>query len=146
MSQLGDELLGKFPAGVVTRCSKTKKVSAIAYHYPPEMSRTVLASFDSRDKAYETLALGKSEELNIELTGLKPGAKIRVETLDKQNGNALAVWESLGKPDNVTREQAQLLRESAAATKQESFAADGNGVFKLQRAIEPWSVVLIREP
>jgi hypothetical protein len=37
------------------------------------------------------------------------------------------------------------LREQAAATKRESFAADGNGSFKWQRRLEPWSVVLIKE-
>lgn len=42
---------------------------------------------------------------------MKPGAKILVETLDKQNGNALVAWEALGKPDDVTREQAQEMRE-----------------------------------
>ena len=145
MNLLGDELLGNFSAGVVTRCSKTKILSAIAYHYPPEMPQTVLASFDSRDKAYETLALGKPEQINIELTGLKPGVKILVATLDKQNGSALAAWETLGKPGNVSREQTKLLREQAAATKREEFAADVGGNFKLQRTIEPWSVVLIRE-
>jgi xylan 1,4-beta-xylosidase len=145
MNALGDELLGKGTSGVVTRCSKTKRLSAIAWHYPPEMPQSVPASFDSRDKAYETLALGEPEQLNIELTGLKPGAKILVETLDKQNGNAMGAWEAMGKPENPTREQTRQLREKAAATKQERFAADANGSFKLQRAIEPWSVVLIVE-
>jgi xylan 1,4-beta-xylosidase len=83
--------------------------------------------------------------MNIELTGLKPGANILVETLDKQSGNALAAWEELGKPDNLSREQTKRLREKAAATKKENFAADAGGSFKLQRSIEPWSVVLIRE-
>jgi len=145
MNSLGDELLGNFSGGIVTRCSKTNKISAIAYHYPPEMPQTVLASFDSRAKACETLALGKLEQLNIELAGLKPGAKILVETIDKQHGNALAAWEALGKPENPTREQAKILREKAAATKKENFTADASGSFKLQRAIEPWSVVLVRE-
>jgi xylan 1,4-beta-xylosidase len=145
MNALGDELLGKFPGGVVTRCSNTKELSAIAYHYPPEMPQTVLASFDLRDKAYETLALGRPEHLNVELTGLKPGAKILVETLDKQNGNAMDAWESLGKPENPTREQTKFLREKGVATKQGHFAADNKGNFKLERSIEPWSVVLIRE-
>ncbi len=145
LNALGDELIGKFAAGIVTRCSKTRKLSAIAYHYPPEMPQTVLASFDSGDKASETLALGKPEQLNVELTGLKPGLKILVETLDKQNGNALAGWEKLGEPDNLSREQTRLLREQAAAIKKETFTTDAKGNFKLQRTVEPWSVVLIRE-
>ena len=145
MNLLGEELLGKFPAGIVTRCGKTKKLTALAWHYPPEMPQTVPASFDSRDKAYETLVLGKPRQLKIELSGLKPGAKILVETLDKQNGNALSAWEALGRPESPTREQVEILRKKAAATKLEKLKADAKGRFKLQRTIEPWSVVLIRE-
>jgi xylan 1,4-beta-xylosidase len=145
MNALGDELIYRGKSGVVTRCSKTEKLTALAWHYPPEMPQTVPASFDSRDKAYETLALGKPEQLKIELDGLKPGAIILVETLDRQNGNALGVWETLGRPESPTREQAKLLREKAAATKLEKLKADAKGRFILQRAIEPWSVVLIKE-
>jgi len=145
LNALGDELIGKFAAGIVTRCSKTRKLSAIAFHYPSEMPQTVPASFDSRDKARETLALGKPVPLDIELTGLKSGSQIVVETLDRQNGNALGAWETMGKPDNVSREQTKLLRKQAAATKKETLASDADGNFKLQRTVEPWSVVLIRE-
>lgn len=145
MNALGDERLGKFPGGIVTRDSKTRKLSALAYHYPAEMPQTVPASFDSRAQAYATLALGQPEPLHVEFTGLKPGAKVLVETLDRQNGNALAAWEELGQPDHLSRAQTERLREQAAATKRESFAADGNGSFKWQRRLEPWSVVLIKE-
>ena len=145
MNALGDELLGKFPGGIVTRDSRTRQLSAIAYHYPPELKQTVPASFESRDQAYATLALGKPATLAVEFTGLKPGAKILVETLDIQNGNALAVWEALGSLETITREQTKLLREKALATRLEYFSADAAGRFSLNRAIEPWSVVLIRE-
>jgi xylan 1,4-beta-xylosidase len=91
------------------------------------------------------LALGKPEQLNIELTGLKPNAPILVETLDKTHGNAMAAWEAMGSPESPTREQAQLLRQKAAMPKQEHVQAGTNGCFKLRRPIEPWSVVMIRE-
>ena len=108
--------------------------------------RATLLHINERDASKNWLVpIGQPEQLNIEFAGLKPGAKILVETLDQQNGNALAAWEALGKPDNVSREQTKLLREKAAATKREEFAADASGNFKLQRAIEPWSVVSIRE-
>jgi xylan 1,4-beta-xylosidase len=145
LNLLGDELLGTSSGGVVTRCAKTGKLSALAYHYPTEMAQTILASFDSRAKACETLALGQPQQLLVEFTGLNPGATVFVETLDQQNGNALAAWEALGKPDNLSREQAALLREKAAATRLELLTADASGHFELSRLIEPWSVVSIRE-
>jgi len=145
MNSLGDELVEKSEGGVVTRCARTKKLSAIAYHYPPEIKQTIPASFDSREKAEETLALGKPEQLIVEWTGLSPGAKILLETLDIKNGNALAAWNSLGSPENPTREQMRLLREKAAATKVENFRVEDHGKFQIQRSMEPWTVVLVRE-
>jgi len=145
LNLLGDELVQKWPAGIVTRCAKTKNLSAIAFHYPREVSQTVPASFDTRDKAYETLAVGKAERLTVKFTRLKPGSKLVVETLDRESGNALAAWESFGRPDNVLREHARILGERAMATKQEYISADGSGDFVLRRSIEPWSIVSIRE-
>jgi xylan 1,4-beta-xylosidase len=145
LAALGDTLVKKSTAGVVTRYSKTGRASAIAYHYPPEMPLSVPASFDSCDKAYETLALGKPETLSIELTGLKPNAQVLVETLDKTHGNAMSAWVAMGSPEAPTREQTASLRAAAEATKRETFTADASGRFSLQREIEPWSVVLVRE-
>lgn len=145
MNALGDELLRKEAAGVITRDQQSRKLSALAYHYPPELRQTIPASFDSRDKAFETLATGKTESLNVEFSGLEPNATVLVETLDHVHGNALGAWTVMGKPESPTRKQTQELREKAFATRREKFSADAGGSFKLQRFIEPWSVVLIRE-
>jgi len=141
---LGDELLAREAAGVVTRSRETGRTTALAWHYPPEMPLSVPSSFDSRDKAYETLALGKPEALRIELAGLRPGAPLLVETLDRSHGNAMAAWEAMGKP-TLAREQTKLLRQAAEATRKEILAADASGRFALERRIEPWSVVLVKE-
>ena len=145
LSQLGDEAIERGPEGLITRDSKTRKVSAVAYHYPPEMPLSVPASFDSRQKAYDTLALGKPAPLRIQLTELRAHAAILVETLDQTHGNAMAVWDAMKNPEPPTREQTKLLQQAAEATQREFFTADGSGKFVLERLIEPWSVVLIKE-
>jgi len=145
LNSLGDELLVKAAAGVITRDSKSRKLSAIAYHYPPEMQLSVPASFESRDKAYEVLALGKAGMLSIEFTGLNPGACVEVELIDKQHGNAMAAWEKLGNPETPTRDQTAQLRKASEATQRKTLTANAAGCFILECAIEPWSVVLIRE-
>jgi xylan 1,4-beta-xylosidase len=145
LAALGDELLQQTPGGVVTRHSATGKLSALVFHYPPEMPLSVPASFDSTAKAEETLALGQPESLILDWSGLPPQASLNVETLDRSHGNARAAWETMGSPATPTREQARTLRELAAATFQETFRADETGRFRLRRAIAPWSVVLIRQ-
>jgi hypothetical protein len=51
----------------------------------------------------------------------------------------------MGKPEPPTREQIVALREAAWATRKETLHADGHGKLVLHRALDPWSVVLLRE-
>jgi xylan 1,4-beta-xylosidase len=145
LAALGDEALLRAPAGVVTRDSRTGKLAALAFHYPPEMPLSVPASFDVPDVALRTLALGQPGSVSVTLTGLEPYAPLSVETLDRSHGNARAVWEDMGQPEHPNREQTQALRQGGEATRREFLLADADGQFLLRRPVEPWSVLLIRE-
>ena len=145
LAALGDEMIHRGSAGVVTRHSDTGKLAAVLFHYPPEMPLSVPASFDTTERAEQTLALGQPEMLVVSWTGLAAHSPVAVETLSCSHGNAHAVWDALGRPTHPTREQTRLLRKGAAATLKEEFAADGNGIFELHREIAPWSLVLIRQ-
>jgi len=145
LNALGDELLVRGRAGVVTRDRVSGRLSALAYHYPPEMPLSAPASFDSRDTAVSTLALGRTGTLRVELTGLKPGAAVQVETLDKTHGNAMVAWDAMGRPASPSRGQTQSLCRAGAATKKEFLTADKKGKFVLDRPMEPWSLVLVTE-
>jgi len=142
---LGDRVLEHVPGGILTRHQATGRLTALAYHYPPEMPLSVPASFDGRDKAEETLALGQPEWLRLELTGLHPHAQFVVETLDQGHGNALGSWHEMGCPEPLSREQAKALREAAQATGLEVVQATAEGCLFLERQLTPWSIVLIRE-
>jgi xylan 1,4-beta-xylosidase len=145
LAALGDELVQKTFGGVVTRASATGKLSALAYHYPPEMPLSVPASFDSAAAAEATQALGQPELLTVDWTGLPPDAPILVETLAKSHGNAMSCWAAMGQPAAPTRAQTQVLRLGAEATRREILKADAGGSFGLRRSVEPWSLVLIRQ-
>jgi xylan 1,4-beta-xylosidase len=145
LAALGDELLHRGPAGVATRHSGSGKLAALAFHYPPEMTLSVPASFDTIDVARRTLALGHLETLVVTWTGLEPNTPVMVETLDHEHGNARAGWEAMGQPEHPTREQTQILRQGAEATRQEIFLADAAGQFCLRRSIQPWSLLLVRQ-
>jgi len=145
LAALGDEVLKRTSGGIITRHRSTGKLTALVYHYPPEMPLTVPASFDSPDKAEATLALGQPDTLTLILTGLRPHAPMLVETLSKDAGNVIETWKALGAPEPLSRPQTAQLRESALATRRETLAADAEGVFTFIRQIEPWNVVLIRE-
>lgn len=145
LHELGDERLNAVSGGIVTRHRSTRRITALAYHYPPEMPLAAPASFDSRDPAEQVLALGKPETLKMEFSGLRPGASVLVETLDRAHGNVIQAWQSLGQPECPSREQTAALRAAAAATRRELFTADNAGRFVLNRQMDPWSVMLIAE-
>jgi len=144
LATLGDRCLEQRIGGVVTRHSETGEVAALAYHYPPEMPLTVPASFETRGKAEETLALGRPESLWIELYGLHPYETVILETLALGAGDAVTAWKRMGQPDPLSREQTRQLREAANATAKERFTADANGRFQIERSLAPWTVTSIR--
>ena len=145
LAALGDEVLSSSVGGIVTRDQATRRLSALAYHYPPEMTLTIPGSFDDRRKADEVLAIGKPEKLRIELSGLKPGASIVVEILEREHGDAISAWKRLGAPEPLSRAQTIALREAGQATLRESYLADADGRFTLEKMLSVWSIVLVRE-
>ena len=132
-------------AGIITRSSETHKISALAYHYPPEITQTIPGSFDSRQVAEATLATGSPAELIIEIDGLTPGAELRVEIIDQDHGDALAAWKKMDSPDPISREQTKQLKEAAQATRIEHHVAASDGTFRYARTLEPWSLVGLRQ-
>ena len=145
LNQLGDELLQGVPGGVVSRDSRTGKLSALMYHYPPEMTQSAPLSHPSRELAERVLALGRPKSIALRLAGLAPHARLLIETLDQNSGNAVKAWQAIGSPDSPTRQQTESLRQTAMATRKQTLSAEADGTFTLHRTIEPWSVVLVRQ-
>lgn len=145
LAALGDEVLARPAGGIVSRHRATGKLAALAYHYPPEMPQTIPSSNGNRDAAERTLALGRLETLSVRLSGLPPGTRFLIETLDPKHGDAISAWKRMGAPEPLSRDQTAELRSAGAATKREEVAADARGELKLQRPMEPWAVVLLRQ-
>jgi xylan 1,4-beta-xylosidase len=144
MNALGDELLAQTVGAVVTRDSKTGRMTALAYNYPPEMKVSLpvtetLAAADAID------ASGSSRAMEMHLSGLMPGSAFEIETLDREHGDAVVAWEKMGKPEPPTPVQTKELRNAARATQREIVRADGDGRLDLKRPIEAWSLVLVRQ-
>ena len=144
LNELGDELLDRTDGAIVTRDKVSGKVTALAYNYPPE-EKIALPLSDTLAQADALDASGSARDLDIHLRGLAPGASLLVETLDRRHGDAVAVWEAMGKPEPPTREQTRVLREAAWATQKEVVQADSNGNLNLRRRLEPWSLVLVKQ-
>jgi xylan 1,4-beta-xylosidase len=144
LNQLGDDLLEQKAGAVVTRDRTTGLVTALAYNYPVEEQISIPVT-DSVESADALDASGSSRGLEINLRRLPPNASFLIETLDREHGNAVVVWESLGRPEPPSPAQTKLLRETAWATKKEVVRADRAGNLDLHRQIAPWSLVLVKQ-
>jgi xylan 1,4-beta-xylosidase len=146
LSLLGDKEIFKTDGCIVTKHSKDKSLSILAYNYPDEVQKSVPMALKSNiDRAQEIQDLGTAKELSIKITNLTPETSLIIETVDKNNGFAISAWEKMGKPEYPNREQTMLLKQQALNTKKDFIKADNAGVLNLTIAIEPWSIVSIRE-
>ncbi|MDE3103979.1 MAG: beta-xylosidase [Acidobacteriota bacterium] len=144
MHQLGDERLAQTPGAIITRSHGSGKLTALAYNYPPEV-RVALPVADTLAQADAMDATGSARRLSLHFTGLPPGASFRVETLDRNHGNAVAMWEAMGKPEPPNPAQTRTLRQAARATALEVLQATPAGTLDLDRTLAPWSLVLVQQ-
>ena len=144
MNELGDELLERTDGAIVTRDKASGRMIALAYNYPVE-EKIALPVTDTLAEADALDASGSPRAMEIHLRGLPANAPFLIETLDHQHGDAVAVWESMGKPEPPNRAQTEVLREAAWATKKEVVRADEAGNLDLHRPIAAWSLVLVKQ-
>jgi len=143
LGALGDELLLQRGGPVVTRHSGTGDLAAVLYHYPDEVALTVPGSFDTRDAADRTLVTGSTLPVSIRVEGLPPRTPYRLEVVDADHGSAMAEWERLGSPLNLSRADAATLRAKPAGSAVVEFTTSEEGVLDVQATLRPWSVALL---
>lgn len=141
LNRLGDEKLYYKDPLFVSRDSRTGKVKALAFNYPDEHIDAV-PSAAIVDNYMENAS---SKTVNLTLTGLKPGSRFIFETLDKEHGNVLDEYKSIGAPSQLSREQTSWLKERAWQTDSKELKADNNGELNVALELKPWSCVLIEE-
>ena len=140
--RLGNELLYRDDHAFVTR--KDGRLAALLYHYPISGSVS-MSPYPDRTVADRELAMGEGWPVSCRLEGLRPGAEIRMETLDRTHGWALPLWQRMGCPEPPTREETERLKEAALHTGIRTLRADPQGVLMLDTVLDPWSVVLLTE-
>ncbi|MFI3291987.1 MAG: glycoside hydrolase [Rikenellaceae bacterium] len=138
LNKLGNIEVYKDEKLFVSSNSENGKVTAIAYNYPAEYEQSVPRGADKRES-------GTSKQLDLTLRGLKPGAMFKIETLDKDSGNIINYWESMGKPEPPTREQVKVMKSYAENLRTVMVSADKNGNCTIKQELTPWSVVLIEQ-
>lgn len=141
---LGDEVLSRRDGAIVTRHSRTGKVTALVYHYPSELRDSL--SFGDQASADAIYRMGAARDFKLELTRLAPNSEFAVEQLDSDHGNAFQRWQELGSPQSLSRDQTKALRETATQLARSSpLRADESGRLNWSRTLTPWTCVLFNQ-
>jgi xylan 1,4-beta-xylosidase len=141
---LGDEEIGRSEGAIATREVASQTIRLLAYHYPPEL-REAPPLGNSPAAAEKILGIGQPRQLLIEIRDLAPVTTFLVETLDTSHGFCLAAWKEMGAPEPPTREQAKTLREAAWNVSREAIAVDSSGIFRLDRQMDPWTIMMVQQ-
>jgi xylan 1,4-beta-xylosidase len=144
MNELGDEILFQMPGGIVSRDSKTGRIAAVGYNYPPE-TKVSLPVTTSQEAADSIDNSGSARDFVLNLDHLPANASFLVETLDKEHGDAITVWEAMGKPEPPNREQTEALRKLAWNTEKKIARTDETGRLHLSVKLPAWSIVLVKQ-
>lgn len=140
LHQLGDQRLSYDGQVFVSRHSDSGRITALAFNYPEEYIETVPASRNA-----SSYMNASPRDINLTLTGLKPGTTFIIETLDKQHGNAYDNWQELGVPHSPTRQQTAYLKAKAWDTQKETVNASADGTLTISRTLQPWTCILINQ-
>jgi xylan 1,4-beta-xylosidase len=140
---LGSEEIVREPGVIATRDNEGL-LQALAYHYPDEL-REAPPLTSSPAEADKVLALGQPREIQMEIRDLPPGSRFIVETLDANHGFCLEAWKALGAPEPPSRDQAEALRKASWNLLREDLSADDAGIFRLNRTVAPWTILMIRQ-
>ncbi len=143
LHELGDEIIHQEEGLIVTRAAADGRITTLFYHYPAELQSA--PPFGPRSAVERTLQTGAPRPYALQLRDLPAEAAFVVETLDQDNGCALAAWESMGRPEPPTREQTAELKRQALATRREAIRADEHGRLKFHGTLAPWAVVLLKQ-
>lgn len=141
LNQLGDEKLYYAEPLFVSRSSRTGKLTAVAYNYPKEFEQRVPGSRDCRTFMENV----SSKQVDLTFTDLKPGTVFEIETLDKEHGNVIDKFRSMGAPHSPNRQQTAVLKQEGWSTAKEIIQVSKDGTLTWKRELAPWSCVLIRE-
>jgi xylan 1,4-beta-xylosidase len=144
MNELGDQTLVQVPGGIVTRFSGSGRISAMAYNYSSEMKASLPVS-NTLEVADAIDNSGSARVFTLDLSRLPAGVSFVIETLDRQDGDAVSAWEAMGRPEPPNQQQTELLRQEAWGTKKEIVKADSEGNLHIETNLPPWALISIRQ-
>ena len=131
---------------MVTRDSTSGILSAMIYHYPPEMRTSPPPSYEDRTIAEQSLKIGKPTKKCVVIEDLDPGAAFRFQMLSPgHRGDVIAAWKKLGSPATINRDIAEQLDSYTSTLNLRILKADEQGKLVFEDVLEPWTLIAIQQ-
>ena len=136
LHRLGNRLLAQGTDFLATVQGDSLRL--MAWNYPPEYKKPWNVRLPGSRGGTRCLAARHSRSAGI--TAFRPAAHARltVETLDADHGDAMTLWHTMGCPGNLTVEQTKQLRTCAEACAVTTLQADENGCLHTTLPLAPW--------
>lgn len=141
LNALGDHLVHREEGLVITR--RGSDVTALAVHYPEEVTLSVPASFGTRDVADRTLAAGQPKRLSLRMAGLVAGERYALEVVDDRHGWAMTEWTRQSRNGNPSMADIAAMRASAAQGATTWYTVSDDGVLEVDAQLRPWAIALL---
>lgn len=143
LNRLGGYLLSKGDWYIAT-IDENNKLKMIVYNFPKEYTQTVpISPYPNRSIIEEVEKIGAEEEFNITIRGEKPINQLKIEVLDRENGNAIYEWQKMGCREYLTQNEINALKERALKTQVHFVNLDNKQRFFLK--LQSWAIALIEE-
>lgn len=143
LNALGEELLYNKDGIVVTRHKDSKKISAILYNIPA----SVTSGVSGRDQAgvSSLMSQGETKLYSFKIQNIHPDARFNVDSLTKEDGNAIVQWAKAGSPDPLNKDQVEIMKQVGVSVNEEQVLSSAAGVLYIEKNLAPWDVVLVDE-
>jgi len=143
LNALGEELLYNKDGIIVTRHKDSKNITAILYNIPANITSGV----SGRDQAgVSTLrSQGETKLYSFKIQNIHSDARFNVDSLTKEDGNAIVPWTKAGSPDPLTKDQVEVMKKVGMGVNGEQVLSSTTGVLYIEKNLAPWDVVLVNE-
>ena len=114
------------------------------YHnYAKKLKQAIpISEYPDRSIAKKVMLMGEPRKEQLDIKGMEPKALVRIERMDEAH-TASYIWEQMGCPSNLSKEQEQILKE--VNPEKMFLRADESGCLHLDLTLKPWEVVLIQQ-
>lgn len=143
LNALGTFMVARTDEAVLTR-KANGKIVALLWNYPENEVPLAAPVLRDPEKAASLTETGSDKQAELTIAGFAPHTRFKVETLNREHGDAAVLFRAMGSPMEPSREAVDLLRK-AAEPMVSMISADERGTLKIRDRIRPWEIRLIEE-